>query len=99
MSSFLIILVIVVIFVIMMFILSGCKSSVSGISEPFDATGYVMNIPPPWFIKQDYNLNNWIVRTYNDAIESNCMPYSRASKYGSLENINYDGSAYKFWRF
>ena len=98
-SSISIMFIIVVIFIIMMFLLKGCKNTTTKPIEGFDATGLVYNQPPNWFIKQDYNLNDWLTRTYNDAIESACLPYSRASKYGSLENINYDASAYKFWRF
>jgi hypothetical protein len=67
-------------------------------TENFDAVGYVYNVPPNWFMKQNYDPREWLVRTYPDHIESSCMPYSRASKFGSLANINYLSNASRFWR-
>jgi len=69
------------------------------IREGWDGTGLVFNIPPNWFIKQDYNPSDWVVKTYNEAIQPDCLPYSKAAKWGSLENLNYLGSAQRFWRF
>jgi hypothetical protein len=36
--------------------------------EKFDATGYVYNVPPNWFIKTNYNPSYWVVRTFPDQI-------------------------------
>ena len=66
--------------------------------EKFDMTGLVYNRPPNWYLPKQYDPTNWLVRTYPDAIEASCMPYSRASKYGSLGNINYLSNAARFWR-
>ena len=55
-------------------------------------------IPPNWFFKQDYNPSQWLVREYQDRIQPTCLPYSLDEKYGSLENLNYLSSAYRFWR-
>jgi len=57
--------------------------------ENFDAIGMYYNVPPNWFIKADYNPSNWIVRSFPEQIQPECMSYSRAAKYGSLENLNY----------
>ena len=99
-SSIPIVLVVVVIFIIMMFLLRSCNNmGTSAPIEGFDATGLVYNQFPAWFTKMDYDVNQWYVRNYNEAIEASCLPYSRASKYGSLENINYLSNAMRFWRF
>ena len=97
MNSFLVAFLIIVVFLILMFSIRSCKNVRS--SEGFDATGLVFNVPPNWFIKQDYDVNQWFVRNYNDAIQPNCLSYDKASKYGSLENINYLANALRFWRF
>lgn len=67
--------------------------------ENFDAVGLVYNVPPNWFIKPEYDIRNWVVQTYNDAIQPSCLPYSNENRYGSLDNINYLSSAVRFWRF
>lgn len=67
-------------------------------TENFDAVGMYYNIPSEWFIKKEYDLNDWLVNTYTDTIQPSCLSYDKASKYGSLENINYLASAYRFWR-
>lgn len=54
---------------------------------------------PNWFSKSVYNPNDWIVRTYPDRIQPNCLPYSLADRYGSLNNLNYLSQATRFWRF
>ena len=67
-------------------------------NEHFDAVGYVYNIPPNWFIKQTYNLDDWIVTVYPDQIQPECLPYSKQDKYGPMGKINYMSQAYRFWR-
>ncbi len=67
--------------------------------EGFDAVGLYNNVPPNWFIKNEYNPQDWVVNTYFNAIQPSCLPYDKASKYGSLENINYLAGASRFWRF
>lgn len=73
-----------------------CNKNMS--PESFTADGLVFNIPPNWFQKQEYDPRQWIVRQYVDTIQPECMSYSKASKYGSLENVNYMASANRFWR-
>ena len=68
-------------------------------NEHFDAMGLVYNVPPNWFIKPAYNLNDWIVNVYPEHIQPECLSYSVEGKYGSLEDINYNSQAYRFWRF
>ncbi len=65
--------------------------------ENFTADGYFV-VPPNWFIKQTYDPSQWLVRQYVDTIQPECLSYSKASKYGSLENVNYMASASRFWR-
>lgn len=67
--------------------------------DSFDATGLVYNVYPEWFMKSTYDPADWLVTTYPDSINASCMPYKRSDKFGSLENINYYGSAMRFWRF
>ena len=67
------------------------------IKEGFTADGYYV-IPPNWFHKQTYDPRQWLVRQYVDTIQPECMSYSKASKYGSLDNLNYMASATRFWR-
>lgn len=86
-----------VIFVIILFIIYFCL--IFNEKENFDGTGMVFNVPPNWFIKKDYDINDWIVNYDINSIQPSCLPYSKASKYGSLDNVNYLSSAYRFWRF
>ena len=67
--------------------------------DNFDAMGLVYNVPPNWFIKQDYDPSDWLVNTYIDTIQPSCLSYDKAAKYGGLDNINYLASATRFWRF
>jgi hypothetical protein len=67
-------------------------------SEDFTADGLVYNRFPNWMFKQTYDPNQWLVRQYVDTIQPECLSYSKASKYGSLENVNYMASATRFWR-
>jgi hypothetical protein len=53
---------------------------------------------PNWFDKKPYDINDWFVVYYPDKIQPNCLPYDVNSRYGSIENMNYNSSAYKFWR-
>lgn len=68
-------------------------------TDNFDAMGLVYNVPPNWFIKQEYNASDWLVNNYIDTIQPSCLSYDKAAKYGGLENINYLASATRFWRF
>ena len=67
--------------------------------EGFDAVGLVLNTQPNWFVKQTYNPSDWVVNQYPDIIQPSCLPYDKAARYGSLENINYLSNAQRFWRF
>ena len=53
---------------------------------------------PNWFDKKPYDINDWFVPVYPDMIQPECLPYDIKSKWGSLENLNYNSQAYKFWR-
>jgi hypothetical protein len=66
--------------------------------EGFTAVGLKMNIPSNWFIKQNYDPNQWLVRQYVDTIQPECISYSKASKFGGLDNLNYQASTNRFWR-
>ncbi len=68
-------------------------------TEGFDGTGLVYNQFPNWFYKKPYDPTDWIVNVYPDKIQPECLPYSVESKWGSLENMNYNSQAYRFWRF
>ena len=67
--------------------------------ENFDATGLVFNQFPNWFYKKPYNPTDWIVNVYPDKIQPECLPYAIESKWGSLDNMNYNSQSYRFWRF
>jgi hypothetical protein len=67
-------------------------------TEDFTATGLVYNIPSNWFIKQTYDPNQWLVRQYVDTIQPECLSYSKASKFGGLDNVNFMASTNRFWR-
>jgi len=67
-------------------------------TEHFDDTG--SNIKSSeWFVKQPYDATEWTVKTYYDATQPSCLPYSKAARYSSLEDINFLASAYRFWRY
>jgi hypothetical protein len=66
--------------------------------EHFDAIGMYYNIPSEWFIKPKYNLQDWITTQYFDNIEPSCLPYSRAARYGGMDNVNYLSSVMRFYR-
>lgn len=68
-------------------------------TENFDGTGLVYNQFPNWFLKKPYDPKDWLVNVYPDRIQPSCLPYSVISKWGSLENMNYNSQAYRFWRF
>ena len=91
-------IVILLIIILVLFIIF-IKSINNSKKEGFDAVGLVYNVPPNWFIKQDYNPSDWVVKTYRDTIQPECLSYSKEARYGSLDNINYLSSAYRFWRF
>lgn len=69
------------------------------VSEGFDATGLVYNVPPPWFQKRDYRLSDWVVPVYPEHIQPECLSYDLGAKYGGMGNVNYLSQAYRFWRF
>jgi hypothetical protein len=54
---------------------------------------------PNWYAVSNYNPIDWLVNVYPDRIQPSCLPYSVESKWGSLENMNYNSQAYRFWRF
>jgi hypothetical protein len=85
---------IIILFLILLLLLNP-----SGGIEGFDGTGLVYNVPPNWFIKTQYNPSDWITNNYIDSIQPSCLTYNINSKYGSLEDLNYLKSAYRFWRF
>lgn len=89
----LVILSIVVIIIII------CMNMWKDKKEGFDASGYVYNHYPNWFSKKPYDMKDWLVPVYPDMIQPACLPYNVESKWGSLENMNYNSQAYKFWRF
>jgi hypothetical protein len=66
--------------------------------EHFDGAGLVYNIPPNWFMKQDYDPRDWLVRVYIDKIQPTCLPYNIEDKYGPIERLNYLASSTRFWR-
>lgn len=52
--------------------------------------------PPEWFIKPIYKTKDWLVTYYPDQLSDPvCMDHSR----GDPEELNYNSSAYRFWRF
>lgn len=91
-----------IIFVVILFVLIIVIISLLMVKnkiETFDATGLVYNMYPNWFAKKPYNPADWVVEVYPDNIQPSCLSYDRADKWGSLEDINYNSQAYKFWRF
>lgn len=89
-----------VLLIVAIFLIYMCTvKSIGPGTEGFDAIGYVENVPSEWFRKPAYDPSDWVVNVYPDNIQAECLPYSRISKYGPLEDINYDSSAYRFWRF
>ena len=67
--------------------------------ENFDSLGLTYVQFPNWFYKKPYNPNDWMVNVYPEHIQPSCLPYSVESKWGSLENMNYNSQAYRFWRY
>ena len=50
---------------------------------------------PEWFQKRPYDINDWFVEYHPDQISKpECMKYR-----GDPEILNYNSSAYRFWRF
>ncbi len=83
------ILIIVILFVILGVFLSFGKK------ENFDASGLVYNIPPQWFRKDQYKLDDWLVRYSPEQISD---PYCMTKSRGDPKILNYMSSAYRFWR-
>jgi hypothetical protein len=93
---YILLLLIIPIFIYFL-VVSGFSSGAS--VENFDGTGLVFNQYPNWFYKKPYNPADWLVKVYPNYIQPECLPYSIESKWGSLENMNYNSQAYRFWRF
>lgn len=75
-----------------LFIIYICYSKKT---EGFTADGLVFNIPPEWFRKPKYDVNQWFVNYYPDQLSRpECLPYNR----GNPDELNYNASAYRFWR-
>jgi hypothetical protein len=64
--------------------------------EGFDAAGLVFNKPSEWFNKAKYNKNDWFVTYYPDQTSQpgGCDMHYR----GNPEMLNWESSAYRFWR-
>jgi len=70
-----------------------CNSSAV---EHFTAPGLVFNIPSPWWHPQEYKTVDWLVPMYLDQIsQPACLSYNR----GNPEILNFNASAYQYWRF
>jgi hypothetical protein len=60
--------------------------------EPFDS---IYAKPPEWFIKKAYNKDDWLVTYYPDQLSKpECVDYR-----GDNKTLNYESSAYRYWRF
>lgn len=86
--------IIIVIVAVVALVITLNKTGV--IKENFEI---VYNQYPNWFMAgRPYNQNDWFSVVYPDMIQAECLPYSVEAKWGSLENMNYNSQAYKFWR-
>ncbi len=66
------------------------------LTEGFTAPGLVFNIPSPWWHPQKYNNVDWLVPMYLDQLsQPSCLSYNR----GDPGPLNFNASAYRFWRF
>jgi hypothetical protein len=68
-------------------------------NEHFDQISILNGPGPSWFIKKPYKPDDWIVRYNPDKIQPTCVTYDVPRKYGSVQNLNYLSSAYRYWRF
>lgn len=69
-----------------------CNSKIEG----FTAPGLVFNIPSPWWHPQTYESSDWTVPMYLDQLsQPSCLSYNR----GDPGPLNFNASAYRFWRF
>lgn len=86
--------IILMIFVVLVIILVVYTCSAK--KEGFDAAGMIFNVPPEWFRKGSYNVNDWYVTYYPDQLSKpgGCDMHYR----GDPEELNYLSSAYRFWR-
>ena len=65
-------------------------------TEGFTATGWVYNRPSEWWFPQKYNVADWLTPYYPDQLsQPTCLSYNR----GYSPNLNYNSSAYRFWKF
>ena len=64
--------------------------------EGFTADGWVLNQPPEWFHKAQYDPNEWIVAYYPDQLAKpgGCDMHYR----GDPRELNFLSSSYRFWR-
>lgn len=90
------IIIILSIFIILLVIyILYSKNLLGNSKEGFTADGWVLNIPPEWFIKPKYDMSQWLVTYYPDQLSKpECLPYNR----GDPEELNYNASVYRFWR-
>lgn len=65
-------------------------------TENFTADGLILNVPPEWFRKKAYDINDWIVAYYPEQISNvgGCDMHYR----GDNRELNYLSSAYRFFR-
>lgn len=66
-------------------------------TEHFTATGYVLAKAPEWFWpSRRYETQEWLTPYFPDQLaKPECLPYDR----GNPGILNYNSSAYRFWRF
>ena len=56
----------------------------------------ITTTPPEWFTKKSYTTQDWLVQYYPDQVSNpECMSYSR----GDPKVLNFNSSAYRFYRF
>ena len=64
--------------------------------EGFTADGWVLTRPSEWWFPQKYKNVDWLVPMYLDQLsQPSCLPYNR----GNPGPLNFNASAYRFWRF
>ena len=84
-------LVYVVAMVISAILIAGCKCAI----EPFTAPGVTLTQPPNWFLPGKYNSSQWLTPMFpNQISQPECLSYNR----GDPNVLNYNSSAYIFWR-
>lgn len=65
--------------------------------EHFTAPGWTLTRAPEWFWPaKEYNADDWLTPYFPDQIRKpECLPYDR----GHPGILNYNSSAYRFWRY